>query len=147
LEGLAEEVFELSKLASRLRTAARREGIEALTETESLTLDLLNKNKLMSVGEIQKAIGVLPAQMSRIIRSLEDKPGQPYITCRINSEDRRKIDVTITEAGTEALSQYRLSRLSTTVSILAALAPSERDEFMRLLRKIRDEISKAFSDR
>ena len=71
LAALAEEVFELGKLGSRMRAAARTdESASTLTETETLALDLLSKQGEMTVGEIQKGIGVLPAQMSRIIRAL-----------------------------------------------------------------------------
>jgi hypothetical protein len=40
----------------------------------------------------------LPAQMSRIIRSLEARE-RPMIVCRINPQDKRKIDVCLTAAG------------------------------------------------
>src|SRR5258705_397352 len=49
--------------------ARRRAG--DLKEVEYLTLALLQQNESMIVGEIQRLLGVLPAQMSRIIRSLE----------------------------------------------------------------------------
>lgn len=142
LEALAQEIFGLSKLTSQVRAQARKDEVEALSETEGLTLDLLAKNRVMSVGEIQKAIGVLPAQMSRIIRSLEDKGGQAFISCSINSEDRRKIDVSLTETGAKAIAEYRNARMSTILTSLAVLSQSEREEFMRMLRKIRDGMSK-----
>lgn len=148
LEELSEEILELTKLTSRARAASRRDdAVEALTETEHLTLDLLNKHGSMTVGEIQKAIGVLPAQMSRVIRALEQKGDDPHIACQINPDDRRKIDVSLTLAGRKAFETYRSARLAMTMQILQILSPSERDEFMRILRKIQGHIAKSISDK
>ena len=148
LAALAEEMFELGKLGSRVRAASRTdEGVDSLTETETLALDLLRKHGEMSVGEIQKGVGVLPAQMSRIIRSLEDKGGKPFIKCSINPNDRRKIDVSLTPEGAKALEAYRQERLGVTMGILSVLEVSEREEFMRILRKIRDHLNKSIKNR
>jgi len=142
LEDLAEEIFALSNLASRARARDRGSAVESLTETEHLTLDLLARHGAMTVGQIQKTIGVLPAQMSRIIRALEDKSGATFIRCAINPEDRRKIDVSLTSDGQKALSGYRNARISSILNILTILEPAERDEFMRILRKIQDNMAR-----
>jgi len=137
LAAMAEEMFGLSNLGSRFRARGQRgTAVEALTETEFLALDMLNQQPSMTVGEIQKGIGVLPAQMSRIIRSLEDKSGTAYIECSINSDDRRRIDVTITADGRKALERYRSARMALINGVLGALEPDEREELMRILRKM-----------
>ena len=107
--------------------ARRRSG--DLKEVEYLTLALLQQNQSMIVGEIQRLLGVLPAQMSRIIRSLEDRE-RALIACRINPQDKRKIDVCLTPAGDKALQDYRTPRIRGTRCMLvrrvdahAALAP------------------------
>ena len=144
LEKLAQEVFALSKLGSLARARARKDGgVEVLSETENLTLELLAKHQIMTVGEIQKSIGVLPAQMSRIVRSLEDKSGTAFIKCAINPADRRKINVSITPEGLAAFEAYRSARLGMSMQVLAILTLKEREEFRRLLRKIHAHISKS----
>lgn len=140
LEELGLEIFELTKLTSMARAQARSKDVETLTETESLTLDLLSKAESMTVGEIQKKVGVLPAQMSRIVRSLEDKGGEAYIACQINPDDRRKIDVSITKKGQRSLDEYRNARLGFTVKLMEALSPDERESLMQTLRKMRTHI-------
>src|SRR5207249_2898522 len=82
-----------------------------LKEVEFLTLSILQDHGTMIVGEIQRQLGVLPAQMSRIIRSLEARE-RPLISCRINPRDKRKVDVCMTAAGEKALMEYQVARIS-----------------------------------
>lgn len=143
LQEFMEEMFELSKelwaAQSRLRGRAQAE----LTETEFLALDILNKAEhTLNVGDIQRQVGVLPAQMSRIIRSLETKGDQPLISCRINPEDKRKVDVEITTAGRQAHRSYRQMKLGSIERLLLTLSEDDRQEFMRILRLIRTAMSK-----
>jgi len=148
LEALADEIMGLSLVISRARARAQKgSNVETLTETENLTLDLIKDGEVKTVGEIQQAIGVLPAQMSRIIRALEDKGGNPYITCSINPDDRRKIDVSITKDGRKAREGYRAARLQSIMNILSVLDHDEREEFMRLLRKIQADLSQSLARR
>lgn len=140
LEEVGLEIFELTKIVSVARAQARPKDIEMLTETESVTLDLLSKAETMTVGEIQKQIGVLPAQMSRIVRSLEDKGGDAYIACSINPDDRRRIDVSITKEGQRSLDAYRNARLGFTIKLMESLTPDERESFMQILRKMRKHV-------
>ncbi len=137
LEALAEEVFELNKLSWTARAQTRRRAECTVSEYEFLALDVLTKQGPMTVGELQKHVGVMPAQMSRVIRSLEDKSDGPMITCAINARDKRKVDVTLTEAGRRAAGGYRTSKLAAITETLTCLGPSDRDEFIRILRLIR----------
>ncbi len=145
LEVMAGEIFDLTKIASTARARARSGNPEELTEAEFLTLDLLTQQELMCVGDIQKRIGVLPAQMSRIVRALEDKGGEAFVSCGINPVDRRKIDVNVTPKGRNAHRAYRAARLKFTVSILKDLQPEDRKQFMRILRDIRASIARGLS--
>ncbi len=137
LKEFAEEILDLSKEVWAAQSRSRgREGAE-LSETEFLALDLLAKSQPLSVGDIQRNIGVLPAQMSRVIRSLESKGDEPLIVCRINSQDKRKVDVELSPAGETAYQAYRKSKLGSLEQMLRALSDHDRDEFMRILRLIR----------
>jgi len=139
LEALAEEIFDLTTLSWRTRRRAK-EGPD-LSESEFLALDLLAKHEPRTVGEIQKQIGVLPAQMSRVIRALESKSGRPFIACSINPVDKRRIDVCLTDAGRKVHAAYRSARLAQTVGMLATLREKDRTEFMRILRVLREKLS------
>lgn len=133
----AEEVFELTKAGWLLRTRRRRKDILDLTETEFLTIDLVACHESMTVGQLRKHVGVLPAQMSRILRSLERRGDKPLVKCAINPTDRRRIDVTITEAGRRAHRAFRDARVSMSVETLSQLPPQDVREFMRIMEKFR----------
>jgi DNA-binding MarR family transcriptional regulator len=133
-----EEIFELSKISWLLRSRQRRRGGTDLTETEFLTLDLIARNESATVGQLRKHIGVLPAQMSRILRSLERRTDKPLIKCEINPVDRRRIDVTITEAGRKAYHHFRDTRIAMNAETLAQLPAQDVREFMRIMEKIRN---------
>lgn len=141
IERQAEQVFELSTMGWAARDHVKRKGQFDLSESEFLTLDLLAKRQPLSVGEIQRSIGVLPAQMSRIIRSLESKIAKPMIRCEINPRDKRKVDVFLTETGAKAHRTYRESRLALTISVLDQLPDQDRREFMRILGLMRSMFS------
>jgi len=138
LAAAAEEIFSISVGAWHMRHRAKARW--DLSEAEFLTLDVLARDGTMTVGRIQKHIGVLPAQMSRIIRSLEHKFDQPLIACSINAADKRKVDVQITEFGRLAHSDFREGRMSQTATVLSRIPDKELAEFMRVIRLIRQSM-------
>jgi len=140
LANMVAEIFELMKISSTARARARAGNPEELTETEFLALDALTRLDTMTVGEIQKQVGVLPAQMSRIIRSLESRGKDALVACAINPHDRRKIDVSITTRGRKAHDAYQTARMSFVTAILNDLTPEDRLEFMRIIRAMRHNI-------
>lgn len=137
LDKMASEIFELYQLIAAARSR-RPSGPDDLSETEFLTLDLLSKEQPITIGEVQKRIGVVPAQMSRIIRVLEEQGGRGYVECQINATDRRRINVSLTADGRDAHDKYRNTRLSSMYQILSVLPPDDRMHFMRILGQIRD---------
>src|SRR5262249_9575626 len=116
LEETARDLFEVvTQLGLTALRGRRRSG--DLKEVEFLTLAIPQEHGTMIVGDIQRLLGVLPAQMSRIIRSLENRP-QPLIECQINSRDKRKVDVRLTDVGQKALADYQALRTDRLVELL-----------------------------
>lgn len=142
LREFVEEVFQLSTDVWAAQSKGKQSHEAEISETEFLTLDLLAKSAPLTVGEIQRRIGVLPAQMSRVIRSLENKGDQPLVSCSINPQDKRKIDVVLTPAGRKAHQAYRERKLGSIQKMLAGLSENDRNELMRILRLIRDMMRK-----
>jgi DNA-binding MarR family transcriptional regulator len=136
LEDLAQELFEVvTHICLSTLRGRRRSG--DLKEVEFLTLSLLHAHGTMIVGDIQRLLGILPAQMSRIIRSLENRDN-PLIECRINPRDKRKIDVALTPQGEKALLDYQGIRIGRLVEQLQHLSEDDQDDVVRVLHKLQD---------
>jgi DNA-binding MarR family transcriptional regulator len=134
LDELAHHLFDVvTRFCLAVPRGRRRSG--DLKEIEFLTLSLLHKREKLIVGDIQRQLGVLPAQMSRIIRALETRD-RPLIACRINAQDKRKIDVALTPAGIAAFQEYQAARVRTISSLLAHLGEDDLSDLQRLIGKL-----------
>jgi DNA-binding MarR family transcriptional regulator len=134
LEDIANDLFEVfTRLGLSTLRGRRRTG--DLKEVEFLTLSLLQAHGTIIVGDIQRLLGVLPAQMSRIIRALEGRE-RPLIQCRINARDKRKVDVALTSAGEKALMEYQTSRVARLAERLRALADDDLEDLIRFGHKL-----------
>jgi len=141
VEEIAQDLFEVVTQICLSTLRGRRRG-GSLKEVEFLTLSILQARGTMIVGDIQRLLEVLPAQMSRIIRSLENRE-RPLISCRINSRDKRKIDVCLTPPGEKALLEYQGTRIGRIVELLSNLPDEEHDELVRLLDKLNGLLERA----
>ncbi len=140
LEDLAHRMLDaVTRFCLAVPRGRRRSG--DLKEIEYLTLSLLHERDTLIVGEIQRRLGVLPAQMSRIIRALEARE-RPLIACRINAADKRKIDVMVTEEGRSAFRDYQAVRVRTIAVMLRKLDDSDRDEVARLTGRLQAVMEK-----
>lgn len=139
LDQMAEEIFALAISSWKQRLAARQSETAELTESQFLTLDIIAHHPGMpTVGEIQRAMHVLPAQMSRIIRSLETGFEKPLIHCQLNQADKRRIDVAMSDDGRRLYEEFRTGRLAKTRELLQFLTIEDRQEFVRICRRIRE---------
>jgi DNA-binding MarR family transcriptional regulator len=143
MQDLAQSLFDLTTQFCLIAPRGRRRPGE-LKEIEFLTLSLLRQHETLIVGDIQRQLHVLPAQMSRIIRSLEGRE-RPLITCRINPHDKRKIDVTLTEEGLAAFQEYQQARLSAIMTIFSRLSEEDLEDLQRLIAKLQDAMSTPLS--
>lgn len=136
IEELAQDFFGLMTQLSLSTQSLQRRRVE-LKEFEFLTLCVLNTHPRMIVGEIQRLLGVLPAQMSRIIRSLESRQ-PPFIECQINPNDKRKIDVRLTPAGERALFDYQELRVQKLTNLFQNLSEEDQEDLSCWIQKISD---------
>ena len=134
LEDVAHDLFEaFTRLG--LSTLRGRRRLGDLKEVEFLTLSLLQAHGTMIVGDIQRLLGVLPAQMSRIVRALEGRE-RPLIHCRINARDKRKVDVVLTAAGEKALLEFQTARVARLAERLRTLDNGDLDDLVHLGQKL-----------
>ena len=134
IDDIAHELFQVvTQICLSTLRGRRRAG--DLKEVEFLTLSLLQAHGILIVGDIQRVLGVLPAQMSRVIRALENRE-RALIQCRINSRDKRKIDVELTPHGEKALLDYQGKRVGRIVAQLSDLSDEDQDDLIRALNKL-----------
>lgn len=134
VEDVAHELFQVvTQICLSTLRGRRRAG--DLKEVEFLTLSLLQAHGTMIVGDIQRVLGILPAQMSRVIRSLENRE-RPLIQCRINARDKRKIDVELTPNGEKTLAEYQGKRVGRIVERLNNLSDDDQEDMIRALNKL-----------
>ena len=126
---LAEQILALSKLS----WIDVSKDTADLSETEFLALDYLTDAGTAHVGQIQQHVGVLPAQMSRMVRRLESAG---FVRSAINPQDRRKVDVAITDSGRQVHGKYRRAKLAPVIEALDRLTAAERGQFMALVEKM-----------
>lgn len=136
LDELAHRLFDVVTWCCLTAPRGRRKTGD-LKEIEFLTLSLLYQREVLIVGDIQRQLGVLPAQMSRIIRALENRD-RPLIACKINAQDKRKIDVALTDAGRSAFQEYHSARVRTISGLLASLEESDQADLERVVGRLRD---------
>ena len=147
IQKFVDEIFEISKAVWAAQSRAKADEESDISETEFLALDFLARNDPpLCVGDIQRHVGVLPAQMSRIVRTLEQKGEKPLIRCSINQEDKRKIDVELTDVGREAWQSYRSMKLGSIQKMLESLSENDRSDLMRILRQMMATIRKSHPD-
>jgi DNA-binding MarR family transcriptional regulator len=135
LERLTQDVFDVVQRLSLVSARGRRRPGE-LKEGEFLALAMLEERQTLTVGEIQRELGVLPAQMSRIIRALESRP-QPLIDCHINPFDKRKVDVRLSAEGQRVLAVHREQRIGRILEILRSLDEDERENLAAAIERVR----------
>jgi DNA-binding MarR family transcriptional regulator len=137
---VAMEIFELTRqiwLSAQRRRDSN--GMPDLSETEFLTLDALEQDGGMTVGDLQRRVEVLPAQMSRIIRNLESRYDEPLVSCALNPEDKRKINVSLTSAGRQAAEQFRRAKIELTAQSLRSLSGDDIRHLLRIVRQVAHE--------
>jgi DNA-binding MarR family transcriptional regulator len=140
LEELAHQMLDVvTRFCLSVPRGRRRAG--DLKEIEYLALSLLHEREPQIVGDIQRRLGVLPAQMSRIIRALETRE-KPLIACRINSTDKRKIDVMLTAEGRSAFRDYQGVRVKTIAGMLRKLDDDDREDLGRLTARLQMVLDK-----
>ncbi len=135
LERLAQDVFALVKYFALTGPRGRRQPGH-LKEGEFLTLVLLQERGTMTVGQLQRELGVLPAQMSRFVKGLEQRD-PPYILGRVNLDDKRKIDCSLTPAGVKVLNDYRQARVSRILEVLRELDEEDVEHLAVIVEHIR----------
>ena len=136
VQQLALQIFELTRRTWFQTQREKFKGGYDLSESEFLALDALEHVPSLSVGELRRHVGVLPAQMSRVLKALEQRYDEKLVLCSINPKDKRKIDVSITPKGRRAVHAYRTAKIAASVRALGSLSSKDLANLSAILHKI-----------
>jgi DNA-binding MarR family transcriptional regulator len=133
---LALQIFEVFRRSWTHHQREKLKGGYDLSESEFLALDALEHVSCLSVGELRRRVGVLPAQMSRVIKALEQRYDEKLVVCAINARDKRKIDVSITPTGRRAVAAYRRAKIMGVVELARVLPDADLVSLTAILGKL-----------
>lgn len=89
----------------------------------------------ISISEVQSGLHVTKSAISQMMNSLEKKG---YIERKIDTEDRRKIVVTLTQAGKDILIETKESANHNLNKIISNLGDENTKQFIDLLNQVSD---------
>jgi DNA-binding MarR family transcriptional regulator len=131
---------EFIKNMHAIQAAGSKESIQDGFRGEVFVLHFIKKSQgKIAPGDISSAIGVSSARVATALNSLEDKG---MITRRIDSEDRRKIIVELTPKGAEYVEDHKCKQIEKIKNILMSLGEEDSKEFVRLIGRLAEVLSK-----
>lgn len=93
-------------------------------------------------SEISNEMGITSARIAAALNSLESKG---LITRRIDTEDRRRILVDLTEAGREQAKKHSDMIVNITRSMLEYLGEADAMELIRIMKKLAERNPQEFN--
>jgi len=99
--------------------------------SQNRILHILSKSERMTQRELTEQLGIQPGSASEIIKKLETAG---LIIRQSNSEDRRTVDITLTDAG-KAQAEASISH-SANHSLFENLTDDEKQQLLTLLEKV-----------
>lgn len=104
-----------------------------ITTSEFTCLIQFFESDVMGVKELAKRLGITSGGVTRILTSLERKK---IIDRRISPEDRRSIDVYLTDKGVEMVDRIRQASYDLHAEILSHIAPEHRKPVLNAIGQL-----------
>lgn len=92
----------------------------------------------LTPSEISERQGVSRNTMSALIRNLEE---DGLVMRRLDPEDRRRFNISLTSAGRDRVSQYARQHLETMGHCFSALSDEEQETLFQLLAKVGQHVT------
>ena len=128
---MAEELLHI--LCENARLRYRRELNDFSYGELSILTVLSSSEKGLSPGEMCDILGMTTPRVSAAISGLKRKG---YVISKPDSEDRRKVNVSITEEGLSLISAKREEISEFIAAVLTDLGKDDAEEYVRILGKI-----------
>lgn len=108
-----------------------------LTIPQLAILDLLNKSGELNMSDMARSMNVTTAAMTGIVERLV-RDG--YVARASDPDDRRVIKIKLTAKGNSTVKTIARQRKEMIVRIFGNLSQREREEYLRILTRIRENI-------
>lgn len=132
--------MDYEKCAMRLieRTAAMnrlmaRTTIREFWKGETYVLFYLYDVEASTPGELSAAMEISTARVATTLNALEEKG---WIARQMDDRDRRKIRVTLTDAGRDFVKRQQQKLTADTEAILRALGERDAEEYLRIMDRV-----------
>ena len=109
-----------------------------MTLPQFLVLVLLNKSGESSMSYMASGLGVTTAAMTGIVDRLV-RDG--YIAREHDKDDRRVVNIALTVKGSKMVKTMLEKRKHMIASIFSTLTQDERDQYLRILTRVRDALT------
>ncbi len=102
------------------------------TRIQMHVLHVIRERETVSVSELARLLSVSASTVSQLINTLVDRQ---WLRVEVSSQDRRRHDVRLTEAGSALLRDRYHKRLKVAKKVLEQLTPEERCMLVDLLER------------
>ncbi|MDO4282881.1 MAG: transcriptional regulator [Clostridia bacterium] len=133
---IAEKIFyELAKE----KGPSLREDSQEFSRGEKGVLLYLSKSNGLTAGELSEKLGVTTARIASLLNTLENKG---LIIRNKDIQDKRKVQVYITDSGKDLLEEQRENLIRIIEKIIDEMGEKDINQYIELGRKIRDILNK-----
>jgi MarR family transcriptional regulator for hemolysin len=134
-EQCAREILETVPVVMRMmRKELRRHGARVLSVPQFRTLSFVNRRKGPSLSEAAEHIGLTLPSMSALVDGLVTRG---YVTRKTHPDDRRRMNLVLTERGETTLRVAREATLTELSKRLRLLTQNDRTVVLRAMRTLR----------
>lgn len=105
-------------------------------QTQGKVLKILYRKGQLSQKEVQDFLEVKPGTISELVTKLEKKG---MVTRIQDSNDRRKVLLTLTEAGRQDVEAHEHNYQNNVMAYFNVLTEEEKKEFARILQKLQNQ--------
>ena len=138
---LMENIFSVSRMLHHRGESGLNEAGTSLAQYRALMhlffAENMSERGELNPSEISDRQGVSRNTISSLIRSLEE---DGLIMRRLDEQDRRKFNISLTDEGRALVTQYAREHFARINHFFAALSPDEQETLSQLLAKISSHI-------
>lgn len=121
-------------VTSRMETLLTKEN---LAVSHIVVLDMLKEKGVCTMGELAQALSL---SMGAVTAVIDKMIAMGLVERERSTEDRRVVKVGLIEKGKSLASDVNKMRVDAARDLYSALTDAEKEEYLRMIRKIYDNI-------